>query len=557
MRSWLPAALLLALCAAALAQPGGDPARDVQQKLQALEKAYQAGILSQAEYAQKKAKLEEDLAAMQPALDEETVKKLKALDAALEAGVLSRAEFEQKKAELTGRKATPPTVANPLDVPAPTRTAGKLARYTDPDGRFQFHFPEGATVQTLPDGMGAAVAHGKAGASVLVWKNLKQGKQVVDAFSGQIRDQWKSFQEIRRGEGKIGGLPAVMIEFAGVNLEGAASHGLIAGVEAGGLALSVSRIGPDGDYAALEPVWEILLASFEAGAGTEDAGRPGQLYRHPIGFSFWQPAGWTVKEHDDFLQLEPPDAASNEQGPEELYFIIGDTVEGEGITSADHPQVAEYLDEFVKENLTPALQRSGGTKTMPISKGTGVIYDWRTKSPTTGKTVLARAYTVILRDHGVALLAFGIEDRVAARDAELRRIFASFGFGEGAKDPALVGTWELTSSQTVWNKGLARADERAKVGRQEKSTFQIRADGTWTHIYVWELLVMGAGHSLESGPQREVAEGRWSAGNGVFYRSFKDGTWCDEKYQLRRTQGGIELVLENEKTQRIFRRTGD
>ena len=188
-----------------------------------------------------------------------------------------------------------------------------------------------------------------------------------------------------------------------------------------------------------------------------------------------------------------------------------------------------------------------------------------TKSPTTGKTVLARAYAVIIQNHGVAILAFGIEDKVTARDRELRQMFASFGFGEGAKDPQLVGTWELESSQSLWNMGPVSAQERAKAHRQEKSTLEIRPDGTWTLTYVWEMLLMGGGVNpitgatvmLDSGPQREVSDGRWCAGNGVFYRSFKDGTWCDDKYQLRRTGSGVQLVLEDEKARRIWKRVRD
>ncbi|MHC4079080.1 MAG: hypothetical protein ACYST0_11650, partial [Planctomycetota bacterium] len=29
---------------------------------------------------------------------------------------------------------------------------------------------------------------------------------------------------------------------------------------------------------------------------------PGKTYRHPIGFSFWQPANWSVRDQQDYLQ---------------------------------------------------------------------------------------------------------------------------------------------------------------------------------------------------------------------------------------------------------------
>ena len=84
----------------------GAGAEDVPAKLQALEAAHKAGILSDEEYARKKAELEAQLrpAAAQP--DEATKEKLKALEAARQAGVLSEAEYERKKAELL-QAATP------------------------------------------------------------------------------------------------------------------------------------------------------------------------------------------------------------------------------------------------------------------------------------------------------------------------------------------------------------------------------------------------------------------------------------------------------------------
>jgi hypothetical protein len=412
--------------------------------------------------------------------------------------------------------------------------------------------------------MGASIVQGQGAVSVLCWPKIQAGKDVASTFAGQLKGQWKDYREVKRVEGKLGGHPAVLIEFSGVNLENQPSHGLIAGVGVGGQGFSIARIGPDADYRALQPIWDAVANSFAVG-GVAASGNKGKLYRHAIGFSFWHPSEWRVKENEDYLQIVPPDPSTNERGPEELYFIIGDTVEDEGITRADHPIVASYLDEFVRSKLTPTLQRSGGTTSCSTSKGQGVIYDWKTRSPNTGKTVLARAYTLIIRNHGVALLAFGVEDKVTARDKTLRQMFASFGFGEGKKDPRLVGAWVLESTHDIWNKSPYETPyTRARGYHQSKSRLTIRADGTWVRTDEWELLAMGGGTNpitgtavmLDSGPQRSVSQGRWCAGGGTFYRSFKDGSWCDEKYRFQETARGVKLVLEDQKVKEVWTRAG-
>ena len=75
--------LLIGLSVRAQAPP------DIQSKLKALEDAYRAGILSEAEYASKKAELEKQL----QVLDESKQQKLNALEAAYQAGILSEEEY--------------------------------------------------------------------------------------------------------------------------------------------------------------------------------------------------------------------------------------------------------------------------------------------------------------------------------------------------------------------------------------------------------------------------------------------------------------------------------
>jgi len=196
----------------------------------------------------------------------------------------------------------------------------------------------------------------------------------------------------------------------------------------------------------------------------------GRIYRHVIGFSFWYPLGWTVKEHDDGLQLIPPKPAATAQGPSELYFITGESVAGEGIQHAGDLRVGQYLDGEIRK-LSPTMVKAGQPATVPMAKGQGVLLQWQGRSAT-GNAVHARAYVAIIRDHGVSLIGLGDPKHVQGRDAELRRIFASFDVGQGTIDRQLVGTWKLKAVssitnwsvwETAWSRASAVSDTNSSL----------------------------------------------------------------------------------------------
>ncbi len=105
--------------AAAAPAPAGPDAGDQQEKLKALDAALAAGVITQAEYDQKKAALQ----AQTPAAHPQTQEKLRALDGARQAGIISEAEYQQKRAALLG----------PAPVTAPTGGAAgdPLTAYLD------------------------------------------------------------------------------------------------------------------------------------------------------------------------------------------------------------------------------------------------------------------------------------------------------------------------------------------------------------------------------------------------------------------------------------------
>ncbi len=537
----LLAAVLLFLLPPSPAQvPSGTAAR-----LEALEKAFRAGILTKAEYRAKKAEI---LASLQGA-DEKTKKKLRALEAARAAGILSREEYEAKKAEILAEGGKAPVRAE----------KGGTALYTDPAGRFHFRYPGDWAPQPFPNGRGVNVKSGDWAFSVLVFPGTASPGKVLGAVFSQVKAQWKEFEELRRGTDEVAGRQAAVVEFRGMNPKKRRSLSRLAAFAVGGDTYLLIFSAPLGKRAEPPGVWKALTDGFRLGGkepeprGGRGTGRRGRVFKHPIGFTFWYPRGWRVLENrDGGLRLIPPGDRPDDPNPGRFVFILGDSVAGQGIREASDPRVGAFLDRAVGSMLP--LRRTGAVKAAGAARKGGAEYNWSGKN-LQGRTVLARAFASIIGDFGVALVLVGFEEKVKALDGEARRIFASFGFGGGTRDPRLAGTWRLVSTADLWNGNpLVKGSERARGYHKSESVLELGSDGTWTRTTVTETLVMGAGTSLSSGPRKSVERGKWRAGGGVLYLMGEDQTWEDYRYTLEKGKGGGLLVLRGEKTKEIWRR---
>ena len=236
----------------------------------------------------------------------------------------------------------------------------------------------------------------------------------------------------------------------------------------------------------------------------------GKTYNHAVGFSFWYPSGWTVKDTEDFLQLIPPDPGSSPEGPTEFYLIGGESKNSRG--------------------------------TVDMARGRGVVLDWEGKSPE-GKTILARVFVTIINNYGVTLVALGLKESVERRDPELRRMFASFGFGEGKRDPKLVGKWRLAAVRSITNTSPWETDwSRAQLVSESHSLLLLAADGTWQRHDKDQMLVGAGGVWVESN-EESVSKGKWYADGKSLYMIWDDDSWQDYQYTLHLTGESRELRL--------------
>ena len=520
--------------------PAQVPPREVRTKLSALEQAYKAGVLTKAEYEKKKA----EILASLPKIDGITKKKLEALEAARKAGILTQAEYVKKKALILG--SVKPRVS----------PGGSVGEYRDPAGRFAFRYPTGWEVKPFPNGRGVNVKSGDWALSVLFFSGVADSGKVLSAVHGQVKGQWKDFKVLRRGARKVSGREAQVVEFQGVNPRKVFSRSQLAAFSTGKDTYLLILAAPGAEVEKAGPIWEGFYGSFRL-AGNKDPEKRvalrGSLFKHPIGFTFWYPEGWTVLEGGEGgLRLLPPGDKASDPRPRRFVFIIGDSVAGQGIAGPADPRVGAFLDRAVTSMLP--LRRIGAATAVGAARGGGAEYNWSGKN-LQGETIAARAFATIIKDFGVALLVVGYQKEVRALDGPARKIFASFGFGAGEKDPRLVGSWKMVSTGSIYNKSpFVKSHERAMGYSKTESTLELRADGTWVRTEVSESTFMGAGTSLSSGPRKTVTRGKWSAGKGVLFLMGEDKTWDDCKYRIRSGGEGPLLVLTWEKVRETWRR---
>lgn len=274
-------------------------------------------------------------------------------------------------------------------------------------------------------------------------------------------------------------------------------------------------------------------------------GRAGNTYRHPVGFSFWYPSGWTLTEHEAFTQLTPPNPGQSPEGPTELYFLLGSNVADEGIFTPDDQRIISFLDEQVR-SVSPVLQYTGRSTPVNNSQGKGALLEWEGKTPK-GDDVIARSFVSIINDHGIGLIGIGFRDVINGRDKDLRQMFGSFGFGQGQNDPAIVGSWSLVSTSAIDNQSPFETSwSRAQAVSEDKSILVFNHDGTWSRSNESHTLVGAGGVWLEDKSQSS-SRGSWNAGDGVLYMVWEDNSWEEYKYVVEQGAQGrqLRLAVEN------------
>jgi len=260
----------------------------------------------------------------------------------------------------------------------------------------------------------------------------------------------------------------------------------------------------------------------------------GLTYRHPSGVSFWYPKSWTLEELPGIAQLLPPGVELTADRYE-AYYVTGESMAEEGITSVDDPRVARSLNEMLTafgEELGVVFRRRGKPMRLPgLGAGAGNLrMDWTAQSNL--GPLKAFAVATIVGDYGMVLAGIGVKDLLREREPDAMRIVASFRAEEGLLDPRLVGTWNLVSTYAVQNDSVWETDySRAQAVSETKSALRFIESGRWQRRDESHLLVGAGGIWLEN-KDTASSSGRWNAGEGRLFLLWEDESFQDYRYRL-------------------------
>ena len=477
---WMGVMAAAVAAALALSCPA-QTASSVESKLKALEAARDAGVLTQEEYARKKAEIEAaakpPAKPAAPAVDAETQKKLDTLERLRAEGVISEEMYQKKKKELTPAAPTAETPAPP--VPA-AEQAGDAARYADPEARFHFSYPKAWISQELPNGAGVRFAAGQATVAVSV--GVANTDVLIETSARDLLGA--RAKPMSRIERPMSGLTGVLAEYDALDGEGRVLKAEIVAVKGAAVGFALAMYGPAPAFDMAQRGWNLTLDTFTVnmaktqpptpaaktkskgvleGFGKTKAPKPqtpdaetpackapdaqlpepkvvppkatgpawlaqAKTFSHPSGYSFQYPAAWQVEQMGADYRLTPADTKMDAMGPSELYFTL--TEVAQNISRPDEQAVIQYFDSRLRSTL-PFVQLTGQVEPAQAKCGQGAVITWAGVPPM-GRAIRARAYVAMLPGRAIALLGFGYQDIIAAREGTLKEIFATFGASDAA-----------------------------------------------------------------------------------------------------------------------------
>lgn len=270
-------------------------------------------------------------------------------------------------------------------------------------------------------------------------------------------------------------------------------------------------------------------------------------YTHSSGFSFAYPKDWRIDESQaagGVLLLQPAGA----QAQQETYLVSG--ADSGGIASATDPRVEQLLEQFVAQ-MAPGFQRTGKAESVPAGERAGVSLVWEGAGPT-GAPMRLRVYTTILNNAIVSLTAVGEKPRLAAREGQLREIFATFdlgtsavatpGAGGGGGNPAeLVGTWKNWEYKSYG--GSSSSEKTTFITLAADGSYGVSGNAESSHSFTFRdsggAQTGNAGYASQGGGSE--GGGRWQAANGVLTLTDATGS-TSFNYQIRPNSSGWPIL---------------
>lgn len=455
--------------------------------------------------------------------DSDVQSKLDALESAHKAGVLTDEEYARKREELLGKGTT---------------STENLALYRDAQGNFEFQYPHNWTHQAIPQRQGVTLKHGNADISIMLFPGSGSDQKLLEFALEQTRGQWRNLGKTSRGQRRAGGRSAPMLEVTGVNAQGVQSHLQMVAFTVSGAGYVFLLSAPENEFAGAKPVLGTILDSFRV-ISSLPIRKKGNIYRHPIGFTFWYPENWKIQETPSGVQLVPPDLESGQYGPTEGYIVFAQSAQG--LTRPDDPRIIQYLEMQVA-SIAPYLRRTGGLESVKAGTELGILITWEGQNPV-GMQMRAYVFAALIKGYGVALAGLGERDRIEGRKSILKEIFSSFGLGEGEKDPRLIGTWRSESyySSRTSSDSFNTTSIRYMVFQPDGS---FSSGGRFLASTQNDYPSGGTSSSSTVDTGSPAGErGRWGTGSNRLYLMWDDGSYAEYGYHIEGVPGDRKMLL--------------
>jgi hypothetical protein len=256
-------------------------------------------------------------------------------------------------------------------------------------------------------------------------------------------------------------------------------------------------------------------------------------HTHPRGFSVQPAANWSAQNNEQGVVLIPTGANSQE----EVYVAAVQ----EGYSAAEEARTVQQLSQTFLRNGAQ-IRRAGERE--PI--GNGAAYYWEMVDPNTRQVAGLRIYFTPVGARANVIIAFGLANRIAARDSDLRSMLTSLRTAAPAQTGGLADSTALAEQWQQKLQGKMIRQFHAYQGMSSDKRHMLNADGTYSFHSDSVVAIDVAGASASSIGNRN-AQGRWhirDAGGVVFLDvRYNNG----ETRQFRITQDAHNWYLNGEK----------
>ncbi len=260
-------------------------------------------------------------------------------------------------------------------------------------------------------------------------------------------------------------------------------------------------------------------AAMGAGNPLAVSGAAGTVHEHAKGFRIRPAEGWRAQDTPDGVMLVPPDAAGNN---EEVYLAVIQ----DGYSAAEEANSVRQLSQAFLQN-GGQVRRAGERQQF----AGGTAYYWEVVDTATRRVAGLKIYFTPSGTRANVVIAFGVAERIAGRDGELRAMLGSLravapkAMAAGAGGP-LADNTPLAQQWLRKLQGKMIRQFHAYQGMSSDKRHMLNADGSyWFRSSSMVSVDAGGASGMSAGKAGQ--QGRWRirdiGGQVVLQVQYSDG----------------------------------